>query len=58
MDSQGSPYSVQEQIQVLAAVLQMDTKKAPQGKGKFSNKQAGAGSAQLTPSPGDTQVKS
>ena len=40
------------------AALQTDKKKAPQGKGKFLNKQAGAGSAQLAPSLGNTQVKS
>ena len=43
--SQEMPNSVQELIKVLTA-LQMDKKKAPQGKGKLSNKQAGAGSAQ------------
>ena len=39
------------------AALQTDRKKVPQGKGKLPNKQAGAGSAQLAPSSGDTQVK-
>ena len=43
---------------VLTAALQTDKKKAPQGKGKLQNKQAGAGSAQLAPNPGNTQVKS
>ena len=57
VDSQESPNSVQELIKVLTAALQMDTKKAPQGKGKFPNKQAGAESTHLTPSPGNTQVK-
>ena len=35
----------------------MDWKKIPLGKGKFQNKQAGAGSTQLVPSSGNTQVK-
>ena len=58
VDSQESPNSVQELIKVLTAALQTDMKKTPHGKGKFPNKQAGAGSVQLTPSPGNTQVKS
>ena len=56
--SQETPSPVQELIKVLMAALQTDKKKAPQGKGKFPNKQAGAGSAQLAPSLGNTQVKS
>ena len=56
--SQEIPDSVQELVKVLMAVLQTDKKKAPQGKGKFQNKQAGARSAQLAPNPGNTQVKS
>ena len=56
--SQETPNPVQELVKVLMAALQMDKKKAPQGKGKLLNKQAGAGSAQLAPNPGNTQVKS
>ena len=52
------PDSVQELVKVLMAALQTDKKKAPQAKGKLQNKQAGAGSAQLAPNPGNTQVKS
>ena len=52
------PDPVQELVKVLTAVLQTDKKKAPQGKGKLQNKQAGAGSAQLAPNSGNTQVKS
>ena len=55
--SQETPSPVQELIKVLTAALQTDKKKVPQGKGKLLNKQAGAGSAQLAPSPGNTQVK-
>ena len=55
--SQETPSPVQELIKVLMAVLQTDKKKAPQGKGKLPNKQAGAGSAQLASSPGNTPVK-
>ena len=43
--SQEMPNPVQELIKVLMAALQMDKKKALQGKGKLLNKQAGAGSA-------------
>ena len=56
--SQEMPSPVQELIKVLMAALQTDKKKATQGKGKLLNKQAGAGSAQLAPSLGNTQVKS
>ena len=56
--SQEMPDSVQELVKVLTAALQMDKKKAPQGKGKLQNKQAGARSAQLAPNLGNTQVKS
>ena len=55
--SQDTPSPVQELIKVLMAALQTDRKKVPPGKGKLLNKQAGAGSAQLAPSLGDTQVK-
>ena len=55
--SQETPSPVQELIKVLTAALQTDRKKVPQGKGKLPNKQAGAGSAQLAPSLGNTQVK-
>ena len=55
--SQEMPKSVQELIKILMAALQMDKKKAPQGKGKLQNKQAGAGSAKLAPNLGNTQVK-
>ena len=55
--SQDTPSPVQELIKVLTAALQTDKKKVPQGKGKLPNKQAGAGSAQLAPSLGNTQVK-
>ena len=55
--SQETPDSVQELVKVLMAALQTDKKMAPQGKGKLQNKQAGAGSAQLAPNPGNTQVK-
>ena len=56
--SQETPSPVQELIKVLTVALQTDKKKASQWKGKFLNKQAGAGSAQLAPSLGNTQVKS
>ena len=55
--SQNTPSPVQELIKVLMAALQADKKKIPLGKGKLPNKQAGAGSAQLVPSSGNTQVK-
>ena len=55
--SQETPSPVQELIKVLTAALQTDKKKAPQGKGKLPNKQAGAGSAQLAPSPRNTHMK-
>ena len=55
--SQDTPSPVQELIKVLTAVLQTDKKKVPLGKGKLPNKQAGAGSAQLVSSLGNTQVK-
>ena len=55
--SQETPSHVQELIKVLMAALQTDKKRVLQGKGKLLNKQAGAGSAQLAPSLGDTQVK-
>ena len=55
--SQNTPSPVQELIKVLTAALQTDKKKTPLGKGKLPNKQAGAGSAQLVPSLGNTQVK-
>ena len=55
--SQDTPGPVQELIKVLMAALQTDRKKIPSGKGKLPNKQAGAGSAQLVPSMGNTQVK-
>ena len=55
--SQDTPSPVQELIKVLMAALQTDKKKIPSGKGKLPNKQAGAGSAQLVPSSGNTQVK-
>ena len=58
MVSRETPDSVQELVKVLMTALQTDKKKAPQGKGKLQNKQAGAGSAQLPPNPGNTQVKS
>ena len=48
---------VQELIKVLTAALQTDWKEITSGKGKLPNKQAGAGSAQLVPSLGNTQVK-
>ena len=54
---QDTPSPVQELIKVLMAALQTDKKKIPSGKGKLPNKQAGAGSAQLVPSLGNTQVK-
>ena len=54
---QDAPGPVQELIKVLMAALQTDRKKIPSGKGKLPNKQAGAGSAQLVPSMGNTQVK-
>ena len=50
--SQDTPSPIQELIKVLMAALQTDKKKVLQGKGKLPNKQAGAGSAQLAPSPG------
>ena len=56
--SPDTPGPVQELIKVLMAALQMDRKKFSLGKGKLPNKQAGAGSAQLVPSLGNTQVKS
>ena len=56
--SQEMPDPVQELVKVLTAALQTDKKKAPQAKRKLQNKQAGAGSAQLVPNPGNTQVKS
>ena len=49
--SQEMPNSVQELITVLMAALQTDKKKAPQGKGKLLNKQAGAGSASVSSQP-------
>ena len=52
------PHPVQDLVKVLTAALQTDKKKAPQGKGKLLNKQAGAKCAQLTPNSGNTQVKS
>ena len=55
--SQDTPSPVQELIKVLMAALQIDKRKIPSGKGKLPNKQAGAGSAQLVPSLGNTQVK-
>ena len=55
--NQEMPGPVQELIKVLTAALQTDRKKVPLGKGKLPNKQAGAGSAQLVPSSGNTQVK-
>ena len=55
--SQDTPSPIQELIKVLMTALQTDKKKVPQGKGKLPNKQAGAGSAQLAPSLGNTQVK-
>ena len=55
--SQDTPSPVQELIKVLTAALQTDRKKIPLGKGKLPNKQDGAGSAQLVPSLGNTQVK-
>ena len=55
--SQDTPNPIQELIKVLMAMLQTDKKKVPEGKGKLPNKQAGAGNAQLAPSPGNTQVK-
>ena len=59
-DTAGSPDTpspVQELIKVLTVALQTDRKKTPLGKGKLPNKQAGAWSAQLVPSSGNTQVK-
>ena len=50
--SQEMPDSVQELVKVFMAALQTDKKKAPQGKRKLQKKQAGAGSAQLSPNPG------
>ena len=44
-------------IKVLTVALETDKKKVSLGKGKLPNKQARAGSAQLAPSPGNTQVK-
>ena len=55
--SQDTPSPVQELIKVLMVALQTDRKKISLGKGKLPNKQAGAGSAQLVPSLGNTQVK-
>ena len=55
--SQDPPSPIQELIKVLTAALQTDRKKTPLGKEKFQNKQAGAGSAQLVHSSGNTQVK-
>ena len=54
---QETPSPVQDLIKVLTAAMQTDMKKAPQEKGKLPNKQAGARSAQLAPSLGNTQVK-
>ena len=48
---------VQELIKVLTAALQAEGKKIPSGKGKLPGKQAGAGSAQIASSAGNTQVK-
>ena len=59
-DTAGSldtPSPLQELIKVLTVALQTDWKEIPSGKGKLPNKQAGAGSAQLVPSLGNTQVK-
>ena len=55
--NQETPGPVQELIKVLTAALQTDRKRIPSGKGKLPTKQAGAGSAQLVPSLGNTQVK-
>ena len=55
--NQETPGPVQELLKVLMAALQTDRKRIPMGKGKLPTKQAGAGSAQLVPSPGNTQVK-
>ena len=55
--SQDAPGPVQELLKVLTVALQIDRKKTPSGKGKLPNKQAGAGSAQLVPSMGNTQMK-
>ena len=55
--SQDMPDPVQELIKVLTAALQTDRKKIPSGKEKLPSKQAGAWSAQLVPSLGNTQVK-
>ena len=55
--NQETPGPVQELIKVLTAALQTDRKRIPMGKGKLPTKQAGAGSAQLVPSLGNTQVK-
>ena len=55
--NQETPGPVQELIKVLTAALQADRKKIPSGKGKLQNKQAWAGSAQIAPSAGNTQVK-
>ena len=54
---QEAPGMVQELIKVLTAALQEDRKKIPLGKGKLQNKQAGASSAQIASSAGNTQVK-
>ena len=54
---QETPGPVQELIKVLTGALQTDRKKIPLGKGKLPNKQAGAGSAQIASSAGNTQVK-
>ena len=54
---QEAPGPVQELIKVLTAALQADRKKIPSGKGKLPNKQAGASSAQIASSAGNTQVK-
>ena len=55
--NQETPGPIQELIKVLTAALQTDRKRIPLGKGKLPTKQAGAGSAQLVPTLGNTQVK-
>ena len=54
---QETPGPVQELIKVLTAALQAERKRIPSGKGKLPNKQAGAGSAQIASSAGNTQGK-
>ena len=54
---QKTPGPVQELIKVLTAALQAERKKISSEKGKLPNKQVGAGSAQITTSAGNTQVK-